>query len=283
MPRNNKDKETPVDESILEETPPNINEPQTPDPDDKDNVDPESKEEPKVEPEVTPEPEPAKEPEVEPEVEKKEEKEPEKEESIETPDQKEQRYKDQQTEAQIQVARNKSLVDKVDEAANLPEPTVEELKAFTARDGVDWEDLSISEQAMWKRTYIADKRFALVNESVQSVKQIDEWASKVDTFIDESDGKPEFLPLSGHEADFRKFCMIEAHRGTPIDILLGAFLHKLPAPEKKRGSLLNTGGGGEKTEDTGKIIDADAVATLRVTNPREYKRLLKAGKIQVEV
>lgn len=280
----NRNKNPEIDETILEETPPNINEPQTPDPDDPDNVDPnpdkeDNKEDETVESETETET-PAKEDEV---VEEKPTEEKPVVEKGETDDQKEQRYKAQQTEAQIQAARNRSLIDRVDEAAKIPEPTVEELKAFVAADGVDWEELTVFEQAMAKKSYLAEKRFSLVNDAVQTTKKIDEWATKVDTFIDSTEDKPEYAALSSHEADFRAFCMKEAHRGAPIDILLGAFLHNLPAPEKKRGSLFERGGGGEKDKNAGKITDADTAATLRQTNPREYKRQVKAGTIQLEV
>jgi len=266
----NKNKDIEIDESVLDETPPNINEPQTP-------TEEETPEEKKTEEPETPEVE---EPEEKPEVEKEISKET----SIETPDQKEQRYKAQQTEAQIQAAKNRNLIDKVDQATKVGDPTIEELRLFVKQDGVDWDELTTFEQAMAKKSYLAEKRFDLVNEAVQSTKKIDEWATKVDDFIDSTDGKPEFLKLNGHEADFRKYCMQEAHRGTPIDTLLGAFLYNLPVgTQKVRGSLFEKGSGGEKNEKPGKITDADTVATLRTTNPREYARQLKAGKIDLEI
>lgn len=267
MPRNNKDKTTEVDESILDETPPNINEPQTETPEPEEETVVEETEEEQVEEDKI---------EAEPETTTEEV-------PTETVEQKEQRYKQQQTEAQIQAAKNRSLIEKVDEATKVGEPTIEELKAFVKVDGVDWDELTTFEQSMARKSYLAEKRFDLVNEAVQSTKKIDEWATKVDTYIDETDGKPEFIKLSGHEADFRKYCMSEAHRGTPIEILLGAFLYNLPQPEKKRGSLFETGSGGEKTEKPGKITDADTVQNLRQTNPREYRRQVRAGKIDLDI
>ena len=78
--------------------------------------------------------------------------------------------------------------------------------------------------------------------------------------------------------------MQESHRGADIqELLLPAFLHNLPAPVKKTGSLFEKGGGGEKETKPGKITDADQARSLRETNPREYKRQLKAGKIEIEV
>lgn len=281
MDNRNKDKE--VDESILDETPPNINEPQNEEdkPENQDpNPDPAKEEgEEDVAPTI-------KEEEVVDDSKGKVEDKPEKieESPTETQEEKDQRYKSQQTEAQIQAARTRAITQKVDEAANLPEPTEQELRDYVATKGGDWDLLSPFEQSLAKDTLINTKKFNLVNESVQTVKKIDEWAAKVDEFIDSTDAKPEFVKLSGHEAEFRRFAMKESHRGAPIDsLLLPAFLNQLPAPVKKRNALFETGGGGEKAENPTVITDADTAATLRQTNPREYKRQLKAGKIKVEV
>lgn len=269
----NKDKELKVDESILDETPPNINEPQ-----DKEDEEP-------IEEEVIEEDEEKEEEKIDEEPkEKLQEKENKSiEEEKETDDQKEKRIKAQQTEAQILVARNKSLTDKVDEASKIADPTEEELKSFVAQDGADWDDLSAFEKSMAKKTYLSEKRFSLVNEAVQVTRKIDEWAGKVDEFLDSIEGKPEFVKLSGHESDFRKFAMKESHRGVEIQTLLvPAFVQNILAPVKKRGSLFETGGGGDKPDNPAIISDTDTIRSLRETNPREYRRQVKAGKIKVE-
>lgn len=290
---NNKDKNPKIDESILEQDPPNINEPQATD-DDPENQDPN----PDPEPTADPEPEPAPEPEGEegdpgeepdPEVDetpaKKVEKKPApaEEPEAESDEQKEQRYKAQQTESQIQSARNKALLDKIDQSSQIKEPTVDEMKSFVAQEGADWDDLTPFEQATQKRLWKSEQRDQLLNEAVLTTRKIDEWAGQVDTYIDSTDGKPEFIELSGHESDFRKYCMAEAHRGTPIDVLLSAFLHNLPPVQKKRGKLFETTGGGEKDTNQGKITDADQLATLRTSNPREYRRAIKGGKVALDV
>lgn len=267
--KDNKDKNPVIDEKILEETPPNINEPQNKD-EDPENKEPveeepiENKEEP-----ITP---------VDAEEDKEVEEEPIVEEDSE--DQKEQRRKAQQTEAQILAARNRALQDKVDEASKLPEPTVEELRSFVAQDNVNWDDLTPFEQSMAKKTYLADKRFSLVNEAVQGNKKIDEWAGKVDTFLDSIEGKPEFVGLNGHEAEFRRFAMKESHRGAAIDsLLLPAFLQNLPTTPKKRGSLFETGGGGDKAEKATKVSLDDAAKIRATQGEKAYKRLIKSGRV----
>jgi len=265
-----KDKDPEID-AVLDETPPDINEPIVPEDEetaipkdeilpDADNDDPNPDPEPVVQPVVD---QPAQDP--------------------ETQEEKDQRYRAQQAEAQIQNERTKALTDKVDEASKITDPTAEELKSFVAQDGINWEQLTNFEQATAKRTYLAEKRFTLVSEAVQAGKKADEWAKTVDDFIDSTDSKPEYVEIGGHETDFRKFAMKESHRGTPVDILMGAFLHSLPPAKPNRGSLFNRGGGGEKTEVKTGIVDADQASALRKNDPREYARQVKAGKIKIEV
>ena len=264
--KNNKDK-TPVDESVLEETPPDINEPQP------------KEEEPQTEPETPETPDVPETPVVEPPEVPTPPVKPE-----ETQEEKDRRYKAQQTEAQIQRAKAEALKNKVKEAAKISEPTEDEMRAFVNAKGASWDDLTPFEQATQKELFVAKKQFSLVQEGVEADDKIQVWADKVDAFIDTTEDKPEYVKLSGHETEFRKFCMMEAHRNTPIETLLPAFLFNLPPATKKRGSLFENGGGGDAPETKpGEITDADQAANLRKTDPREYKRLVKSGKIKLEV
>ena len=169
--KNNKDK-SPVDESVLEETPPDINEPQTTEdtPPADETPAPDSKDEVTPTPDFTPEP-------ITPEP-KKEDK------PVETQEEKDRRYKSQQTEAQIQRAKAEALKNKVKEAAKVGEPTEDEMRAFVNAKGASWDDLTPFEQATQKELYVAKKQFSLVQEGVEADDKIQVWADKVDTFID---------------------------------------------------------------------------------------------------
>lgn len=289
----NRDKKPVIDESVLDEVPPNINEPIVKEDETPENLDPnpdpvvEPKKEPKEEPKpsepIPSEPIPSETKPSKPAPESPPLK-PRAVSDEETQEQKDQRYKAQQAETQIQAEKNKDLISKIDQASQLPEPTEQELRDYVKSKGSDWDELTVFEQAMAKDTLLSNRRFSLVNEAVQTTKKIDEWANRVDSFIDATDGKPEFVKLSGHEAEFRKFAMKEAHRGVAIDsLLLPAFLSTLPEPKKVRGSLFEDKGGGESPDkNVGKITDADTNRTLRETNPREWRRQVKAGNIKIE-
>lgn len=202
----------------------------------------------------------------------------------ETPEDKEKKYRAQQTEAQIQQERNNNLISTINKTTEIPEPTEQELRTYVAQEGVDWEDLTPFEQSMAKKNLLNEKRLSMIQDVAQEAQKVDEWATKVDQFIQSTDSKPEYLALSGNETAFRSFAMQKSHRGTPLEVLLPAFLHNLPPKEPKRGSLFNRGGGGEAPAKPSDVItDAQQAANLRLNNPNEYKKLVKAGKIKVEV
>ncbi len=209
------------------------------------------------------------------------------EEAIEEPiveDEKEKKYKAQQTEAQIQFERNKATQDKVEEADNLPEPTEEELREYIRKEGSDLDELTNFEKSMAKKNFISERKLSLITDGIRIQKKVDEWASTIDTFIDSTDGKPEYLKLSSHESEFKKFAMQESHRGTPVDILLDAFVSRLPTQAPKRDSIFLKGGRGERPEKQADgISDPDYSSKLRVSDPREYRRQVKAGKIKIEI
>lgn len=273
----NRDKEAELDESILDETPPNINEPQ------KEAVEPESEdtEEPK---DQTPPEEVKDDSELEEKSSDEEDKEQTPPEDAESDVDREQRYKNQQSEAQIQAARNRALLDKIDQANQIPEPKDEEMIVFVNGRGGDWELLTPFEQETQRDIWKGKKRDSLLNEAVKTTKDIDAWAGQLDEFIDKSDGDPKYVGLSGHEAEFRDFAMKQSHRGVDIDsLLLPAFLQNLPKP-KKRADLFLKGGGGDKDDSKpGKLTDTDQVSALRTTDPRAYKRAIKEGKVDLDI
>jgi hypothetical protein len=169
------------------------------------------------------------------------------------------------------------------EVKEVPEPTEEDLKAFVRGEGSDWDELTNWEKALAKRTYLTEKKLEAMNEGFQAQKKQSEWSKKLDTFIETTDGKPEYTKLSGHEAEFKRFAM--QHPENDIqNLLLPAFLHNLPETPLKRGSLMEHGGGGlppEKPKEG--IDDADLAKKLRESDPREYARQLKAGKIKISI
>jgi hypothetical protein len=169
------------------------------------------------------------------------------------------------------------------EVKEVTEPTDEELKAYVLKDGVDIDELTTFEKATARRNYIIEKRQEAINKGFEEQKKVTDWSKKVDSFLDSTNNDPKFAGLDGHEAEFKKFAL--QHPESDIEVLLlPAFLHQLPATPPKRGSLFEKGGGGQAPPKPKEgIDDAEMAKQLREKDPKEYKRLVKAGKIKLEV
>ena len=78
-------------------------------------------------------------------------------------------YKDKFVESTREASalyfKNQKLNQTIEEAAQIAEPTQEELTAYAKSIGADYEDLDEFSQNMVKRTYINEKRF----EKIQNV------------------------------------------------------------------------------------------------------------------
>ena len=203
----------------------------------------------------------------------------------ETPkDEEEQRYREQRNESVLLNQRNESLISNIDKASQLPEPTQEELEAFVRARGATWEELTPFEQNMAKESLMDKRKFDTVYEGIRDIKQIDEWAKKVKGFTDDNQTKQTFKGLIGKEDAFMSFALQPTHRGIAFETLVPAFLFSASSRTPLKRSLLNTQGGGTAPEPPKKgLDDADEVAKLRQSNPKEYARKLKSGEIKIEV
>lgn len=189
----------------------------------------------------------------------------------------EDRYKASTVEAQILHSRTKKFEDSVISASEMPEPTEEEM----VHEYPDWEDMTKTEQTLARKAVKSDRRFASIQTVVLEGKQVTEWAGKVDKFVDDAVTMGTFPDLKGKEAEFRTFVMKPSRRGLEFEDLTKAFLYDVKPEPKKTGALLQVGGGGEKQKAD--ALSADDVATLRVNDHKQYQRLVKAGKIKIDI
>lgn len=195
----------------------------------------------------------------------------------------EERYKEQRREAQILNERNKQLTEAFTNSDTTVEPTEQELHKAARIDGYEWDDLTMVEKSLLKKNFISERTMEVIKSAVKDVRSIDEWAERVDSFVDTNETDQKYKQLIGREAEFRAFTMKQTHRGLPIDMLVGYFLYTNEVTPKKKGSLFLTNTGGEKEVIKSSMEDTDSVANLRVSNPREYRRQLKAGKVKLEI
>lgn len=196
----------------------------------------------------------------------------------------EERLAEQRREATILHEKNKQLSDAFVKANEIKDPTEEELREQARRDGFNFDDLTDFERVQFKKNLVNERKLQILNEVGSKVTNIDQWAQDVDKFLDDNETNQTNKALFGKEGAFRAFCMKQSHRGVNMSLLVSAFLHDAPKDTPKhKGSLMLTRTGGERVEKKNNLKDAEYVQNLRKSNPREYQRLLKTGKINIEI
>lgn len=188
------------------------------------------------------------------------------------------RYRGSTQEAQVLASRNKDLVQSVDEAANLTEPTDEEMQNEFPNE---WDLMDNFQKKIAKDNLLNKRRFELVNQSVQKTKKSEEWVGKVKEFTDNPVTLENYPLLKGKEVEFSQFCAIPSRVGVEFDDLVKAFLFDVPPVRPQRKSLFETKGGGEGLKPKG--LTPEEVSFLRINDQKKYKELIKAGKIKIEV
>jgi hypothetical protein len=192
----------------------------------------------------------------------------------------EHRYVEASKEAIVLRSRNKQQNEAIEAALSLPEPSEEQLK----KEYPEWEDLSDFNKQMAKRTLHSRLKDEKLKEALLSGKKVDDWLDQIDTFLDNPTNMQSYPSLEGKEDDFRRFASRETRIGVDFDVLVRAFSFDLKPnqPNKNRKEILLSGSGGGKTE-TKPAWTAEKVSVLRKNNPREYNRLVAAGKIQITI
>ena len=228
--------------------------------------------EPKNDPE--PEPEPTPEPTSEP--------------SKDDPDY-EEKYKQSSREATNLYFKNKSMKDTVDKASALPDPSLDEMRAYAQSQGAVYDDLDTFSQNILKKTFISDRRFEMIKETTDAGRELDVWADKVDDFTSAPETLAKYPSMADHEVAFKKYCMKEARRGMEMGDLVASFLFHAdkdaPAPKKKgkKKSMLLKGGGTKDSVAKPKQLTAEEVRVIRDKDPRRYARLVKEDKIGLDL
>ena len=196
-----------------------------------------------------------------------------------------QRYVESSKEALNLHFKNKQLVDTIDEASNLPEPTEDELRVYAKDNGVDYDYLDEFSKTLLRKTVLNERRFNKISETNKEAKNFQQWAEKVDNFIDSPEVVNKYPDLEDHAEDFRKFCLKKDRHGMVLEDLVGSFMYGLVNQPKKtnKGSILLSGGNGSVTEQKPLGIDEVESAKIRVSDPKEYRRLVKAGKVKIDI
>lgn len=193
------------------------------------------------------------------------------------------RYSESSREALTLHFRNKQLVDTIDQASKLPEPTEQELIEFAKSNGTEYEFLDEFNKNLLKRTLINERRFQLINETNLEAKNFQGWIEKVDSFINSPEVVNEFPDIEDNAEEFRKFCLKKDRRGMVLSDLASSFLYGLVSKGKtttKSESVLLEQKNASKLEDKKPEYTEEDAMRLRTTDPRKYRQLIKAGKFK---
>jgi hypothetical protein len=188
-------------------------------------------------------------------------------------------------EALVLHFKNQKLVDTIDEAESMPEPTEDEVKDYATKTGADWDLLDDLTKVVLRDTLWNKKRFGKISEANKEAKNITDWVGKVDHFTESPEVVNKYPELLDNAEDFRAFAIKPSRRGGDLDDLATSFLYGLSqSPEKKKkGSILMAGGSGAAAPVKPEGITEDQAAMIRKKDMKEYRRLIKEGKIKIQL
>jgi hypothetical protein len=185
-------------------------------------------------------------------------------------------------EAQVLHAKNKQLVDAIDEASLIDEPTEEEL----AKEYSDWDLMTDTEKRLAKDSLVNSRRFKVIHQESKKFKDLEAWNEKVNTFADDPKTLTDNPELEGKLDEFKLFASKPTRRGVDFTDLIPAFLYnesqlKAKTPPKK-GQMFEQGtGGNTKPKPKGDKISTEEGRLLMKTDYNKFKEMLKAGKIEL--
>lgn len=194
------------------------------------------------------------------------------------------KFRESSREALTLHFKNQKLTETIEEASKLPEPTEEDLVSYAREQGADYDDLDQFSKNILKKTYLNEKRFEKINEVNKEYKDVQNWVGKVDNFLGAVETTAKYPELVDNAEEFRQFSLKSSRRGTDLEDLATAFLYGLTQTQgtKKKGSLLMNGGNGATQEAKPQGLDEKQLASIRMSNPKEYRRLIKEGKASLD-
>lgn len=190
------------------------------------------------------------------------------------------KHKESTREAMVLHAKNKKIQEAITNSADIPAPSDEEMETKFS----NWEDMTSTEQSLARDLEHVKRQNAAINSAAQEGKNIDEWNTNVDKYLDDPHTLIDNPELEGKQDEFKIFAMKPTRRGLDFEDLVLAFngeRAKMVKP-KQKGSMFETGTGGskEKMKPTDTKLTAEEGNKLMLSDYKEFKRQLKAGNIK---
>lgn len=194
------------------------------------------------------------------------------------------KFQESSREAQIIAEREKEAKAKLEEATKPKEITDDLMKEKYP----DWDAYDDGVKAALKNQVKLEQEVTTLKKSQSEYHNERKWDSQINSFLDENT-ETEKYPIKDREA-FRKFVSKPERKGMNLDVLAAAFVYEVgsttPKPEKKKGSMLESGSGQgatQKHKSDKKEYTAEDAKLLRENNPREYERLVRSGKLDIKI
>lgn len=182
-------------------------------------------------------------------------------------------------EAMVLWSKNKKLNETIMEAANLGEPTEDELMVYAHGMGAKYEELDDFTKNVLKEQFLSKKKFDKIYEVSRESKKLDEWVDNLDKFLENEETANKYPALIENAEDFKAFCLRGKRPYTDLEDLVPAFLYQYESkPKKHYGELLLSGGNGQVEPARPKGVSEDDLADLRQSDLKEYMRAVKLGK-----
>lgn len=195
------------------------------------------------------------------------------------------KYSESSREATALYFKNQKLTGIIEEVTNISEPTEEELRAYAKTKGAEYDELDDFSRNILKDTYVNSKGLDRIRKVAEETKQAEVWAKKVDDFVNDAETIKSYPSLPDYEEEFKKYCSKESRRGMDLTDLVASFLFRQDkVPQiKHKGSILLSGGNGRNTPPKPAKMTEVEVMSLRLKNPKAYRRAIKEGKIDTDI
>lgn len=182
-----------------------------------------------------------------------------------------------------QYEKNKRINEAVQKGAQISEVSDEDIKAYYPDQDLDLLD-SVQKQLM-KDNILNKKRLDLIAEAANQNKALDDRLAEVDTFVADTKIFDKFPHLKDNEEKFKGFAVDKKFKDYDLNDVAALFATEVVVKPRHKGSLFESSRGGERPNPntTEKITSAEELSLLRRTNNREYQRLIKTGKADVNI
>lgn len=184
-------------------------------------------------------------------------------------------------ESIVNRAKAQKLTEAINGAGNINSPTEDEL----AGEYKDWDLMTDTEKLLARDSFINKKRFEVIHAAAQEGKNIEEWITKVDTFIENPATLVDNPQLEGKQEEFKLFATKPTRRGLDFEDLVLAFIGEEArnVKPKAKTQMMEDGTGGPKETPKPKSdkISLEEAKLLMQTDYKKYKQMLTDGKIDM--